>query len=152
MFVLNLEVERPWHNYSKVVDVNADGLVTPQDILTIINEINRRHARPLPKAGDDLYDMFGFLDTFPDGLLTPIDALLVINALNLQSPGATSGEEVALEPGWHGTNVAARTEDTAGAVGKLATPPATTGERNDLALASLYSTSCLLYTSPSPRD
>ncbi len=143
VFVLNLEVERPWHNYSKVVDVNADGLVTPQDILTIINEINRRHARPLPKAGDDLYDMFGFLDTFPDGLLTPIDALLVINALNLQSPGATSGEEVALEPGWHGTNVAARTEDTAGAVGKLATPPATTGERNDLALASLYSTSSL---------
>ena len=128
VFVLNFAAERPWHSDSKPVDVNGDGLVTPQDILTIVNEINLRHARPLPKAGDNLFDMFGFLDTYPDGLLTPQDALLVINALNLQSHGAASGEEAAIEM-W---------PDAPPSV--LPTPPTNIAEGYDMALAALYGT------------
>ena len=69
-------------NTSRRVDDNDDGLVTPQDALTIINELNLRGARTLPWAINDITGMFGFLDTSGDGLITPIDALRVINILN----------------------------------------------------------------------
>lgn len=144
VFVLNFAAERPWHNYSKTVDVNDDGLVTPQDVLTIINELNLRHARPLPKAGDNLFNMFGFLDTYPDGLLTPQDALTVINALNAAATHKANGEEGADEPSREGTDVAARAVETAEAVTKMATPPATTAKSYDMALVALYSASSTL--------
>lgn len=135
VFVLNFAAERPWHNYSKVVDVNEDGLVTTLDALTIINELNLRHARPLPRAGDNLFNMFGFLDTYPDGLLTPQDALTVINALNAAAIHNTNGE---------GTDVVVRPEEAAEAVAKLDTPSAANAESYDMALVSLYSTSSAL--------
>ncbi len=93
IFVVNFAADRPWHNAAFAVDVNADGLVTPQDALTIINEINLRKARVLPVAGDSIFDMFGFLDAYPDGLLTPQDALTVINHLNASRQGSGEGEQ-----------------------------------------------------------
>lgn len=92
IFVVNFAAARPWHNSSQAVDVNGDGLITPQDALTIINEINLRKARVLPVAGDNIFNMFGFLDTYSDGLLTPQDALQVINHLNSNRQGGGEGE------------------------------------------------------------
>ena len=57
-------------------DVNADGLVTPLDVLAIVNALNRL---PLAPASDGLY-----LDVNGDGLLTPNDALQIVNYLNFQ--------------------------------------------------------------------
>ena len=57
-------------------DVNADGLVTPLDVLVIVNALNRL---PLAPASDGLY-----LDVNGDGLLTPNDALQIVNYLNCQ--------------------------------------------------------------------
>ncbi|MCC7335101.1 MAG: pre-peptidase C-terminal domain-containing protein [Pirellulaceae bacterium] len=146
IFVLNLAAERPWHNTSKAVDVNDDGLITPQDVLTIINEINLRHARPLPKAGDNLFNMFGFLDAFPDGLLTPQDALTVINALNAVSPHKAIGQEVVFEPNGEGPRIVALTQEqeTAETSVHRTTAPKTTAESHDWALVSLYSTTSAL--------
>lgn len=144
IFVLNLAAERPWHNYSKAVDVNDDGLITPQDVLTIINEINLRHARPLPKAGDNLFNMFGFLDTFPDGLLTAQDALTVINALNAVSAHNAIGEEVATEPSGEGTDIVAWRQEAAETVAQLTTPPTPTAGSYDMALVALYSATSAL--------
>ena len=56
------------------LDVNRDGLVTPMDVLLIINELNRAEHR---------IEVAGYkLDVTGDGLLSPIDALQVINYLN----------------------------------------------------------------------
>ncbi len=92
IFVVNFSADRPWHNTQFDVDVNADGLVTPQDVSAIITEINTRKARVLPIGGDSISGMFGFLDAYPDGLLTPQDALAVINYLNLNRQGSGEGE------------------------------------------------------------
>lgn len=63
------------------LDVNRDGLVTPMDVLLIINELNLATGRlaRTTVAGN-------VLDVTGDGLLTPIDALQVINYLNRVSP------------------------------------------------------------------
>lgn len=97
IFVVNFAADLPWYNRALAVDVNNDGLVTSQDALTIINEINLRKARTLPIAGNNIFDMFGFLDAFPDGLLTPQDALSVINHLNASRQGNGEGEELGLD-------------------------------------------------------
>ncbi|MCA9160856.1 MAG: hypothetical protein KDA72_21140, partial [Planctomycetales bacterium] len=65
---------------SGALDVNRDGLVTPMDVLLIINELNLASGRMARTtvAGN-------VLDVTGDGLLTPIDALQVINYLNHES-------------------------------------------------------------------
>lgn len=125
IFVVNFAAARPWHNSSQAVDVNGDGLVTPQDALTIINEINLRKARVLPISGDNIFDMFGFLDAYSDGLLTPQDALQVINHLNSSRQGGSEGELVRLDR-------------AAGAI--AASPLSPNPADHDLALAALYGT------------
>ncbi len=92
IFVVNFAAERPWHNKSLAVDVNGDGVVTAQDALTVINELNLRKVRVLPIAGDNIFDMFGFMDTYSDGMITPQDALDVINHLNASRQGTGEGE------------------------------------------------------------
>ncbi|MDA1054729.1 MAG: dockerin type I domain-containing protein [Planctomycetota bacterium] len=78
------ELIAQWHNLAMPLDVTGDNLISPLDVLVIINALNNGGARPLrpPRTGDFSYDTNG------DGTLSPIDALLVINFLN----GAGSGE------------------------------------------------------------
>lgn len=129
IFVVNFAAARPWHNTSQAVDINADGLITPQDALTIINEINLRKARVLPIAGDNIFNMFGFLDAYSDGMLTPQDALQVINHLNSSRQGGGEGEV----PSWdHASDVSDVSDASATLV--LSPNPAA----NDMALAALY--------------
>jgi hypothetical protein len=62
-------------------DVNADGTVSPQDVLMVINAMNNGRAEGEP--GREAFD-FSF-DVSGDGLLSPRDALLIINYLNRTS-------------------------------------------------------------------
>ncbi|MEO8272251.1 MAG: Ig-like domain-containing protein, partial [Aureliella sp.] len=134
IFVVNFSVELPWHNYSQPADVNADGFVSALDVSLIITELNLRKARTLPIAGDNLFDMFGFLDSYPDGLLTALDALRIINLLNSKPHGEASGES---------TGEATRADKFVESVAILATPPVSVAENHDMAFVALYRNSSI---------
>jgi hypothetical protein len=63
-------------------DVNGNGDVTPLDVLSLINEINRYGSGPLL---DRHYSGQLFVDVDSDGFLTPSDILTVIDFLNVQA-------------------------------------------------------------------
>ncbi len=73
-----IENPSPWQNLPESLDVNNDGVITPQDVLIILNSLNEGGPRPL----GDPFDGGNYIDVNGDGLLTPLDALLVINELN----------------------------------------------------------------------
>ncbi len=76
---------RPWQNPENRFDVNADGYVTPEDVLILINEINRNAARllPVPPVSPDVPP--NYWDVNGDGKICPMDVLDIINYLNWQS-------------------------------------------------------------------
>ena len=82
----------PWQNHSDRFDVDSDGLPTPQDVLRIINDLNRNGSRLLR------LDSAGFpppfLDVNGDGFVTPADVLQVINFLNSQVDSEAEGSRV----------------------------------------------------------
>ena len=71
-----------WQNPSDPMDVNADGFMAPNDVLSIINEINRNGARAFARS-DSLPPPF--YDVNGDGLINPTDALIVTNEINRQT-------------------------------------------------------------------
>lgn len=89
---------RAWQNAISRFDVNADGLITARDALTVINRLNTVGPGPLdptPNAPDipqPFYDVNG------DGNLTALDALNVINRLNTVGPGPVGGSVPAPAP------------------------------------------------------
>ena len=90
---------RPRHqNPDNPRDVNGDGIVSPIDVLILINEINRRGAGPLPRPGSEGGEGSGiFVDVNGDGVISPIDVLVIINELNRARSDA-EGEPFS-EPG-----------------------------------------------------
>jgi Dockerin type I domain len=71
-----------WQNPCNPLDVNDDGVVTPRDVLVLINRINSVGAGLLPvpsPAGSPppFYDTTG-----GDQQLLPLDVLVVISAIN----------------------------------------------------------------------
>jgi hypothetical protein len=90
------QVEFPWQNLMRE-DVDNNGIVTPFDVLGLINQINSRGSRELGSmpAGADSVPLF--LDPTGNNSLEPVDALLVINYLNNPPPGIRGGEG---EMGW----------------------------------------------------
>ena len=71
----------PWQNPTNKLDADNDGRVTPLDVLTLINDINRNQTRMLP-ASRPVGGSDPFLDVNGDGALSPLDILEVINSLN----------------------------------------------------------------------
>lgn len=69
-----------WQNAVNPRDVNASGLVTPLDVLLMVNKLNADQGGLLPTRG--LGSQEPLCDVNGDGLLTPLDVLLVVNALN----------------------------------------------------------------------
>ena len=69
-----------WQNATNPRDVDSSGLVTPLDVLLVINKINAGQTGLLPirqpGSQEPLYDVNG------DRMLTALDALIVINAIN----------------------------------------------------------------------
>ena len=68
-----------WQNPARPLDVNNDLLVTPLDILQVVNQLNRSGTSPLPPRTNPLDYYY---DTSGDGLVSPLDILRVINGLN----------------------------------------------------------------------
>lgn len=92
-----------WQNSDLIRDVDASSLVTPLDLLVVINAINDGGSRILPNrqanSSAPLYDVNG------DAWLSPLDALVVLNALNaLQSrqPTVVSGLSSESDPNNNG--------------------------------------------------
>ncbi|MGB7345108.1 MAG: DUF4465 domain-containing protein [Pirellulaceae bacterium] len=73
--------ERPWQNAFKRYDVDGSGLVTPNDILAVINQIADDGTGDLP-ALPAVESVDGrYVDVSGDGELSPADILEVINYL-----------------------------------------------------------------------
>lgn len=77
-----------WNNAISPLNVNGDagGVIAPNDVLAIVNELNgRMYSDPrtssLPKQVDSDRPL-PFFDVTCDGFASPIDALVVINYLN----------------------------------------------------------------------
>jgi hypothetical protein len=88
-FGLSLSIS-PWRNTNLPEDIDNDGLVTPLDVLTLINEINQRGSRALDGSGlayPPFYDPNG------DRFLDALDVLMVINFIN-SNPNMPGGEFV----------------------------------------------------------
>ena len=92
-----------WQNASLMRDVDSSSLVTPVDVLLLINNLNSDGSRELPPrsqhAGDPFYDVNG------DNFLTPLDVLIVINAINNfgdRQPTVVGGLAPASDPNNNG--------------------------------------------------
>jgi hypothetical protein len=95
----------PWQNPANALDVNNDGMVIPQDVLIVINELTEHdfsnpvtgQLQPTPPPDNDFYDVNG------DGFVSPRDALAIINFLAgaaVQAPlsaGVEGSEETLVD-------------------------------------------------------
>lgn len=63
--------------------VGGTGLVSPLDVLLIINTLNLEGTRRIPPGNR----LAPFYDVDADGFVSPLDALIVINYLNLRHNG-----------------------------------------------------------------
>lgn len=81
---LRLVGPRDWTNPINALDVNADGLITPNDVLLVVNEINnpKFSAGYLTDASRVSQFPDKFFDTVSDGLVAPSDVLAIINHIN----------------------------------------------------------------------
>ena len=77
------------HNYEQPTDVNVDGVTSPVDALSVINELNQKSSTIISSM---------MVDTNGDRIVSPIDALLVINQLNLQASGTENGADEGTSP------------------------------------------------------
>ncbi len=84
-------------NWQNPMDVNADGFVSPIDVLSVINILNARGSGTLSSGGGEGEPDKLYVDTNADGMLTPIDVLGVVNYLNqmYRNSGEGEGESIA---------------------------------------------------------
>ena len=80
----------PFHNSALPCDVNDDGLVSPIDVLIVVNYMNQHGAGPLPSPA--LKAPPPYLDVNRDGYVSPHDALLVVICLNKGLSGEGESE------------------------------------------------------------
>ncbi|MFN7734230.1 MAG: cadherin domain-containing protein [Pirellula sp.] len=76
-----------FQNQANPLDVDYDGVITPLDVLAIVNDINAAGSRQLPLNSPDTNPA---VDINGDGFVNPLDVLLLVNRLN--SPGSPLGE------------------------------------------------------------
>lgn len=74
-----------WQNPVHFADVNADGDVTPDDVVRLVNDINTKDSRSLLTVSPLTPNPPPFLDPSGDGVISPLDVLLVISYINLQT-------------------------------------------------------------------
>ncbi|MCX6126907.1 MAG: dockerin type I domain-containing protein, partial [Proteobacteria bacterium] len=70
-----------WTNKANKFDVDGDGGVSPLDVLTLINELNKNGARELSTSGPGA-STTTYYDVDSDGSISPLDALSLINNIN----------------------------------------------------------------------
>lgn len=70
-----------WHNSAFPMDVDDDLTMSPLDVLTVVNQINRFGSWQTEGVGEY------FCDVDKDGSISPLDALVIINAINSKASG-----------------------------------------------------------------
>ncbi len=80
----------PYTNQSNRLDVNADGGVSPLDVLQLVNYINANGSGLLPFPA---LNTPPYLDVDGDGFVGPLDVITVINYINSQTSGGGVGGE-----------------------------------------------------------
>ena len=78
-----------YQNPTRKQDVNADGFISPIDVLIVVNLLNSR-GPSVPVEG--LPGPPDYVDVNGDNVVNPLDALEVINYINSQSGGSSGGE------------------------------------------------------------
>jgi len=82
----------PLHNSSNRFDVDANGIVTPLDLLLVIRDINAFGSRLIPIGTES---QAPFVDINADNLINPLDLIQIIRELNrLAAEGEAEGEKV----------------------------------------------------------
>jgi hypothetical protein len=88
---LGLFIAISWHNLDKPMDVDIDGIISPLDALTMINEINAPTILPpgssLLPAITETVSPPPYYDVNNDGFLDALDVIIVINYLNREWGG-----------------------------------------------------------------
>ncbi len=80
----------PYNNPTNRLDVNADGGVSPLDVLQLVNYINANGSGLLPFPA---LNAPPYLDVDSDGFVGPLDVITVINFINSQTSGGGVGGE-----------------------------------------------------------
>ena len=78
----------PHHNGLLAVDANADGWVTPGDVLVVLNALSENQRIGGAANGESAGDIEFKVDVNDDDILSPADALMIINDLNENGPRA----------------------------------------------------------------
>lgn len=86
----------PWQNNTSPCDVNDDGLVTPLDVITLINDINLHGARMLSLPALDAPPPY--LDPDGNDEIGASDVLAVINHINARDSNGGEGEVSDIAP------------------------------------------------------
>ena len=89
---VSIKIYAAYQNQLNALDVDADGAITPLDVLTLVNDINRNGLRDLPTGTPSSAP---YLDVNGNGKLDPLDVLEIVNAINAKSGANGEGESVA---------------------------------------------------------
>lgn len=90
---LSIEIEpadgtpSPWQNSGNRFDVNNDNLVTPLDVVLVVNHLNATGSGPLPAPNGPVQF---FVDVNGNNSIGPDDVLAIINHINDAAPTAVS--------------------------------------------------------------
>jgi|GEM_PF-5168259 len=88
MDIIDDDSVSPWHNVLLPADVDSDGVLSPPDVLVVINQLRRGGGLlPIPTQ-----PVTRFVDTDGDFFLSPVDVLRVINAMKRQGSGEGEGK------------------------------------------------------------
>lgn len=105
----------PWQNPDNAADVNADGDVTPVDVLTVINHINSVGSGRPSLLPDGTSGALLYLDVTGDDEVSPVDVLAVINYINSHAAAGQQPMQAAA-----GASIDADWQQTAPQPGRLA--------------------------------
>jgi hypothetical protein len=93
--LLDDEADFPFSNPFESLDVNGDKMISPIDVLLIINALNANGGGTL--VWDGSQQPVAFYDTNRNNSLEPLDALLIINYLNSIGSSGEGPSEATLE-------------------------------------------------------
>jgi hypothetical protein len=83
-----------FQNAGMAHDVDGNGVVTPLDVLIVINWLNGNKAGPVPSTSPESAEgSLSFVDVSGDNFVSPLDALMVINLLSNPTSVAVQSAE-----------------------------------------------------------
>jgi len=130
LVIVNGVSDPPYQNAANTRDVNADGMISPMDVLILINYLNTNGPVTLP-AG---MPRPPYLDVNGDGAASAADVILVVNTLN--NPAAGEGEAALESTPVLGADALTATEAGACSFSALSGDPAATASQDGLPIAS----------------